>query len=67
LSPPTYKYVDNQKKQAKNEIGYAWQSGIGSVYSQSGGQPIAQYLYTITLGKRQGQMKVVAIHMSPRR
>jgi beta-lactamase regulating signal transducer with metallopeptidase domain len=40
---------------------------LGSVYSQSGGQPIAQYRYTITLGKRQGQMKVVAIHMSPRR
>src|SRR5215510_14250263 len=36
----------------------------GSVYSQAGGQPIAQYRYTITLGKRQGQMKVVAIHMS---
>jgi beta-lactamase regulating signal transducer with metallopeptidase domain len=40
---------------------------LGSVYSQAGGQPIAQYRYTITLGKRQGQMKVVAIHMSPRR
>jgi len=40
---------------------------LGSVYSQTGGEPIAQYRYTITLGKRQGQMKVVAIHMSPRR
>jgi hypothetical protein len=37
---------------------------LGSVYSQAGGQPIAQYRYTITLGKRQGQMKVVAIHTS---
>jgi hypothetical protein len=37
---------------------------LGSVYSQAGGQPIAQYRYTITLGKRQGQMKVVAIHRS---
>jgi beta-lactamase regulating signal transducer with metallopeptidase domain len=40
---------------------------LGSVYSQAGGEPIAQYRYTITLGKRQGQMKVVAIHMSHRR
>jgi hypothetical protein len=37
---------------------------LGSVYSQAGGQPIAQYRYTITIGKRQGQMKVVAIHRS---
>jgi len=37
---------------------------LGSVYSQAGGQPIAQYRYTIILGKRQGQMKVVAIHRS---
>jgi Domain of unknown function (DUF4440) len=37
---------------------------LGSVYSQAGGQPIAQYRYTITLGRRQGQMKVVAIHTS---
>jgi hypothetical protein len=37
---------------------------LGSVYSQAGGEPIAQYRYNITLGKRQGQMKVVAIHMS---
>ena len=37
---------------------------LGSVYSQAGGQPIAQYRYTITIGRRQGQMKVVAIHMS---
>src|SRR5262245_752933 len=36
---------------------------LGSVYSQAGGEPIAQYRYAITLGKRQGQMKVVAIHM----
>jgi len=40
---------------------------LGSVYSQAGGEPIAQYRYTITLGKRQGQMKVVAIHMTSRR
>jgi len=40
---------------------------LGSVYSQAGAEPIAQYRYTFTLGKRQGQMKVVAIHMSPRR
>lgn len=39
---------------------------LGSVYSQAGAEPIAQYRYTITLGKRQGQMKVVAIHMSRR-
>ena len=39
---------------------------LGSVYSQAGGQPIAQYRYTITLGRRQGQMKVVAIHTSRR-
>jgi beta-lactamase regulating signal transducer with metallopeptidase domain len=39
---------------------------LGSAYSQAGAEPIAQYRYTITLGKRQGQMKVVAIHMSPR-
>ncbi|MBO0720656.1 MAG: nuclear transport factor 2 family protein [Blastocatellia bacterium] len=38
---------------------------VGSVYSQAGGEPIAQYRYKITLGRRQGQMKVVAIHMSP--
>jgi len=37
---------------------------LGSVYSQAGGQPIAQYRYNITLGRRQGQMKVVAIHTS---
>jgi hypothetical protein len=37
---------------------------LGSVYSRAGGEPIAQYRYTITLGRRQGQMKVVAIHMS---
>ena len=36
---------------------------LGSVYSRAGGEPIAQYRYTITLGRRQGQMKVVAIHM----
>jgi hypothetical protein len=36
---------------------------LGSVYSQAGGEPIAQYRYNITLGRRQGQMKVVAIHM----
>jgi beta-lactamase regulating signal transducer with metallopeptidase domain len=36
---------------------------LGSVYSQAGGEPIAQYRYNITLGKRRGQMKVVAIHM----
>jgi beta-lactamase regulating signal transducer with metallopeptidase domain len=40
---------------------------LGSVYSQVGAEPIAQYRYTFTLGKRQGQMKVVAIHMSRRR
>jgi hypothetical protein len=40
---------------------------LGSVYSQAGAEPIAQYRYTFTLGKRQGQMKVVAIHMSRRR
>ncbi|HKQ90119.1 MAG TPA: nuclear transport factor 2 family protein [Blastocatellia bacterium] len=40
---------------------------LGSVYSQAGGGPLAQYRYTISLGKRQGQMKVVAIHISPRR
>jgi uncharacterized protein DUF4440 len=39
---------------------------VGSVYSQAGGEPIAQYRYKITLGSRQGQMKVVAIHMSPK-
>jgi Antirepressor regulating drug resistance, predicted signal transduction N-terminal membrane component len=37
---------------------------LGSVYSQAGGEAIAQYRYNITLGRRQGQMKVVAIHMS---
>lgn len=37
----------------------------GSVYSQAGVVPIEQYRYKITLGRRQGQMKVVAIHMSP--
>ena len=37
---------------------------LGSVYSQAGVQPIAQYRYNITLGRRQGQMKVVAIHTS---
>jgi len=40
---------------------------LGSVYSQAGAEPIAQYRYNFTLGKRQGQMKVVAIHMSRRR
>ena len=40
---------------------------LGSVYSQAGAEPIAQYRYTFTLGKRQGQMKVVAIHMSRKR
>lgn len=37
---------------------------LGSVYSQAGGEPIAKYRYNITLARRQGQMKVVAIHMS---
>jgi beta-lactamase regulating signal transducer with metallopeptidase domain len=37
---------------------------LGSVYSRAGGAPIAQYRYNITLGRRQGQMKVLAIHMS---
>jgi uncharacterized protein DUF4440 len=39
---------------------------VGAVYSQAGGEPIAKYRYKIALGRRQGQMKVVAIHMSPK-
>jgi beta-lactamase regulating signal transducer with metallopeptidase domain len=53
---------DNYGSGGDPEIGIV--GVLGSVYSQAGGEPIAQYRYTITLARRQEQMKVVAIHMS---